>query len=74
MRVYSYKCKKCGKDFELLLGVTKEHVKKACPECGSTRREKSFSTFGVGKSASKSAPPAGGSCAQCPHGGTCGMG
>lgn len=74
MPIYEYKCRKCGKDFELL--VFGEGNQAACEHCGSKTVEKQFSSFAVGNAAA----PAHGApdCApQCGDGfsrGACGSG
>ena len=35
MPVYSYKCNKCGYEFDLLVGVGKGEVQYKCPKCGN---------------------------------------
>ena len=74
MPIYSYKCKDCGKIFDLLLGVTREKTELKCKKCGSKNIEKQFSTFGIdtaGSSGNASLPsyPTG----SCPTG-TCPLG
>ena len=41
MPIFEYKCNKCGKEFEELVGSSDEEVK--CPGCGSSDVEKLFS-------------------------------
>jgi len=62
MPIFSYRCKKCGHEFELLEGITAEKVKKKCPGCDSEEIVKKLSTFSVGSSGSGKEP----SCPTCP--------
>ena len=54
MPIYTYVCKECGENFELLVGVTAERVELKCTKCGSDNIEKTVSSFSVGNSTSKS--------------------
>lgn len=47
MPIFSYICKDCGNNFDLLIGVTKERDELKCNKCKSAKIEKVFSTFGV---------------------------
>jgi len=47
MPVFIYKCKKCGKQFEVLVGMTEKKDTLKCPSCGSEKVEKALSTFQV---------------------------
>lgn len=47
MPIYTYECRHCGKEFELLVGVNQEICKKECPYCKSVAIEKRFSLFGI---------------------------
>ena len=47
MPVYTYRCRKCGSEFDLLVGVVAEEQKARCSKCGSTDLEKLLTTFGV---------------------------
>ncbi|MDI6840603.1 MAG: zinc ribbon domain-containing protein [bacterium] len=47
MPVYSYKCKKCGKEFDLLVGVGKGDEELKCQKCGSKNLERLLSPCGV---------------------------
>lgn len=67
MPIYEYQCQKCQSNFEYLaksMGQTQDKV--PCPECGSTRTAKKFSTFAVGSAntSSKELP--------CQQAGACG--
>jgi putative FmdB family regulatory protein len=73
MPVFSYICKACGEKFDLLEGVTQEKASMECPKCGSTKIEKTFASFGVGKPQSSSSGMSGGGCSSCCPGGTCPM-
>ncbi len=53
MPIYEYKCKVCGKEFEVLVLSDKEPVH--CPACGSKEVERmisAFSTMGLSAGAS----------------------
>lgn len=56
MPIYSYICEQCGLSFELLESVTAAKVEKKCPECGSSKVNKIFSTFSMGPSSTGSCP------------------
>ena len=43
MPIYEYTCRDCRSEFELL--VPSSAHKPACPDCGSKKLEKKFSTF-----------------------------
>jgi len=43
MPLYEYRCDKCSRRFSLLVGVTAEKVKRACPRCGSRKVTKLIS-------------------------------
>jgi putative FmdB family regulatory protein len=45
MPIYEYFCKKCESKFETLVLDNDEEV--CCAECGSTKIEKQFSSFGL---------------------------
>jgi len=49
MPIYEYKCAVCGKVSEFLVKSVKS-TKLACPDCGSKKLEKCFSSFAVGVS------------------------
>jgi putative FmdB family regulatory protein len=45
MPIYEYKCKKCGKEFEIFQGITDQPVQ-TCQSCGgSVNKLMSLSTF-----------------------------
>jgi len=71
MPIYSYRCLKCATVFERLEGVVEEEDEKKCPNCGSKKAEKVFSSFSVGKgrSSSKSSP----ACQSCCDSSNCGL-
>jgi putative FmdB family regulatory protein len=54
MPIYAYKCKDCGAQFELLVGVTSDSNEIRCEKCGSKNLERLLSTFGLGSSSSSS--------------------
>jgi len=65
MPTFSFKCKKCGKVFDVFLMGRGKKVR--CPECGSGRLERVFKPFRVkgGKSSS---------CSSCSTSGSAGVG
>ena len=67
MPLYEYECRECHNRFEILVGRTVVDQSPVCPQCGSDKCERLFSTFAatVGKS---------GAAPSCPKGGTCGNG
>ncbi len=70
MPLYEYACKKCGKDFELLVN---SQTKIVCEYCGSADVEKKMSTFAPQSGGSAEMPPCAGGC--CGFGkGQCGSG
>ena len=52
MPVYSYKCKDCGKEFDILVGVGEGNEELKCEKCGSKDIERLLSIFGTGSSSS----------------------
>lgn len=54
MPIYTYRCKDCGEEFDLLVGVVADSEKLKCKKCGSENLQRLFSGFGVGKGGSKS--------------------
>jgi putative FmdB family regulatory protein len=73
MPIYEYRCKKCGKDFELL--VFGEGNKASCEHCGSKSVEKKFSAFAVGNTAgSQGTPDCAPACGDGFTRGSCGSG
>lgn len=69
MPVYEYECRKCKKDFDVLIFNLSEKVQ--CKFCGSKKVKKMLSSFSVG-SGSKSdvSKNNGSSCGGC-SGGSC---
>ncbi len=53
MPLYSYVCKDCGETFDLLVGVTVQKTELKCRKCGSEHIEKTFGSFSMGASGSK---------------------
>jgi putative FmdB family regulatory protein len=66
MPLYEYKCRKCGKVFELFHRISEDASKTPCPECGEVGPEKLMSAVssvnkgGGGSTASPSCGPGGG--------------
>jgi len=40
MPIYEFHCKKCGREFSFLSGVTRDSAPPRCPACGSRRLQK----------------------------------
>ena len=40
MPIYEYRCKRCGREFSFLSGVTRDSALPRCPECKSRRLQK----------------------------------
>lgn len=66
MPIYSYKCKDCGREFDLLVGVGKGDQKPRCQKCGSKNIERQLSPCAVRMGSS------GVSSSSCPTG-TCSL-
>ncbi len=64
MPIYEYRCRSCGKDFELLVFGKEEPQ---CPECGAKDPERKMSSFGfsVGYKFKASSGGGTGSCSGC---------
>jgi|WetSurMetagenome_2_1015567.scaffolds.fasta_scaffold437930_2 putative FmdB family regulatory protein len=54
MPLYEYICDNCRKQFTLLVGVTAEEEKSACPHCGSAKYHKIISRVFRGRPADAS--------------------
>jgi putative FmdB family regulatory protein len=72
MPIYEYNCKKCGKDFELL--VFGEGKQAACEHCGSKSVTKKFSTFAAKIGGSSGTPECAPGCGEGFSRGACGSG
>lgn len=48
MPLYEYRCRKCGKSFEMLRRMSDADRELECPECLSTEVERLLSTFAAG--------------------------
>ncbi|MGM0441963.1 MAG: FmdB family zinc ribbon protein [Elusimicrobiota bacterium] len=62
MPIFTYKCSKCEKIFEEIVGVISEEEELKCPECGSKEVDKQLSSFSVGKTSETSSVS---SCPTC---------
>lgn len=47
MPIYTYICKDCGEQFDLLIGITSEKVELKCKKCDSSNIDKTFAPFGI---------------------------
>ena len=65
MPIYTYVCKDCGENFDLLVGVTSEKAELKCKQCNSKNIKRTLGSFSVGNSSDKSS-----SGPSCPTG-TC---
>ncbi len=45
MPIYEYQCRECGTRFEAIRRLSDDDKDLACPECGTLKPEKVFSTF-----------------------------
>ncbi len=54
MPVYTYVCKDCNEEFDLLIGMTSEKIELKCKKCNSENIEKKLGSFSVGHSKGKS--------------------
>jgi len=73
MPIYEYQCRKCSKDFEMLV---RESSPAKCPECGGTDLHKKLSTFAAITTSASSAGDIPAGCQGCgvPGGpGSCGF-
>jgi putative FmdB family regulatory protein len=48
MPLYEYRCRTCGKNFEILRRMSDADRDLQCPECRSEEIERLFSTFAAG--------------------------
>lgn len=72
MPIYEFHCAKCDTDSEVLVRSS-DWKGTQCPNCGSTRLEKKFSTFaangsGAGEPMSCGTGQGGGGCCACASG------
>ena len=56
MPIYTYECKDCGENFDLLIGVTSEKAELKCKKCNSKNIQKTISPFSVGNKSGFSGP------------------
>ncbi len=68
MPFYEFKCKDCGKEFEVKLPMSKAGEKQICPGCKSSNTLRIFSTVSVMNSSASDS----GNYPSCPTG-TCGL-
>jgi putative FmdB family regulatory protein len=50
MPIYTYRCKKCGEEFDLLVGVSSDKEEYKCKKCNSKNIERTLSRFSLGRS------------------------
>ena len=50
MPIYEYRCKRCGREFSFLSGVTRDSAPPQCPECKSRRLQKLMSRVHAARS------------------------
>lgn len=48
MPTYDFRCKDCGREFELTSSIAEREAKAVCPGCGSQAVETVFRTFSIG--------------------------
>ncbi|HNX27212.1 MAG TPA: zinc ribbon domain-containing protein [Phycisphaerae bacterium] len=72
MPIYEYTCENCGKDFEKL--VSSSAAKPLCPECGSKKVQRRFSTFAAHGGGAAGKCPSASSCPMSEQPGCCGCG
>lgn len=44
MPIYEYKCRKCGREFEVSRSMTETSSTASCPSCGSQETERVYSS------------------------------
>ncbi len=54
MPIYTYVCKDCGEQFDLLVGVTSKKAELKCKKCSSRNIQKIIGSFSIGSSNDKS--------------------
>ena len=74
MPVYTYKCKKCGAEFDILHKSVETMGKVACEKCGSSSVEKMLSAFSVSNGHGGALNNIPSSCPSCCSGGACSLG
>jgi putative FmdB family regulatory protein len=74
MPIYEFKCKNCGREFEMLFKSQSQIKEVSCPACSSKKVEKKFSSFSVGITSDNTSlckKFAGKSCSACYNNHTC---
>ncbi|MEW6557698.1 MAG: zinc ribbon domain-containing protein [Elusimicrobiota bacterium] len=69
MPIYTYICKDCGQNFELLVGMNDSDKGLKCEKCGSRNIQRTIASFNTGVASSSSSAP---SCPTCSSG-TCNL-
>ena len=63
MPIYEYRCEECDHRFEILQRLGEGPDGLTCPDCGTPRLEKMFSTFAASATQGSMAVPASAGCA-----------
>jgi putative FmdB family regulatory protein len=63
--LYEFRCRRCGHEFEKLVGAAAPVP--ACPACGAKKAERKFSVFGS-RSGGTFTGSGGGGCSSCSSG------
>ena len=71
MPIYSYRCIKCNKEFDLLVGVSAQKTEMVCPGCGSGDIEKTLSVFSAVVDGTNRGKPCHSDSPCCGSGGGC---
>ena len=67
MPIYEFECSGCGGKFSELFGRPCKSPKTKCPDCGSKKVKRVFSTFGMGrgKGGDRGGGTSAGGCGSC---------
>lgn len=65
MPIYEFQCNNCTSRFEEYFASSSPNPALKCPQCGSKKVNKIFSTFGMGGSSDSGLPEAGSSGSAC---------
>jgi putative FmdB family regulatory protein len=61
MPIYRYRCRECGKSFEMFVPVWRVATAAACPECGAAKAERILSSFAAKSGGESCGAPTSGS-------------